>query len=104
MFVLNTARTYRQPVSVVVYDEQGKEQTGKFTAVFKVLPHSDDLEGKLLDHVLVGVEGIEVAGENGEALTGAALLDAVKADPSASAALVAAYQDSVIKKNRPKSF
>lgn len=104
MFVLNTARTYRQPVSVVVYDEQGKEQTGKFTAVFKVLPHSDELEGKLLDHVLMGVEGIEVAGENGEALTGAALLAAVKADPSASVALVAAYQDSVIKKNRAKSF
>jgi len=104
MFKLNTQRTYRQPVKVVIYDEQGKEQTGQFTALFKVLPQSGDVEGNLLDHVLKGVEDIEVPGEDGAPLQGEALLDAVKKDPSTATALVAAYQDSILKKNRGKSF
>lgn len=98
-FVLNTERTYKHPVKVVVYDEQGKEQTGTFTATFKVLPHDENREGKLLDYVLVDVEGIQVPGADGKPLTGDALLDAVKRDPAASVALVAAYNESITKKN-----
>jgi hypothetical protein len=103
MFKLNTERTYKYPVTVVVYDEQGAEQSGTFTATFKTLPHDEKREGRLLDHVLVAVEGIEVGGADGEPLSGAALLDALKKDPAASTAMVAAYNESIVKKNLSKT-
>lgn len=107
MFKLNTQRTYQQPVSLTVYDESGKEQTGKFRATFRVLPHDEarsmPADVALLDAVLVDVSEIEVSGADGQPLTGEALLDAVKNDPSASTALIAAYQDSIVKKNRPRT-
>lgn len=107
MFKLNTNRTYQQPVSLTVYDESGKEQTGKFRATFRVLPHDEarsmPADVALLDAVLVGVSDIEVAGDDGHALEGDALMDAVKNDPAASTALIAAYQDSIVKKNRPRT-
>lgn len=107
MFKLNTQRTYSYPVKITVFDGN-EEQTGEFKATFKV-PSNDDLRAPenadktLLDMVLVGVEGIEVAGEDGQPLTGDALLKAVKADPAAATALVTAYQESVTKKNRPRT-
>ncbi|WP_110678836.1 hypothetical protein [Salinicola sp. RZ23] len=107
MFTLNPKRTYQQPVVVTLYDEQGKEQSGRFTATFKVLPHDEAQhlpeETKLLDAVLVGVSDIEVPGEHGEPLAGEALLEAVKNDPAASVALISAYHDSITKKNRPRT-
>lgn len=103
MFKLNTTRSYKYPVSVTVYGEDGQELTGTFTATFKTLPHDDKREGKLLDHVLVGVEGIEVPGADGQPLAGAELLDALKRDPAAMAALVAAYNESIVKKNLTKT-
>ncbi len=107
MFKLNTQRSYQYPVSVVIFDGE-KEQTGKFTATFKVLPNSqirdpENADKKLLDLVLVGVDGIEVAGEDGRPLQGDALLQALKDDPAVSVALVAAYQESITKKNRPRT-
>lgn len=107
MFKLNTKRTYNYPVSVNIFDGE-KEQTGKFTAVFKVAPTSALLdpenEGKrLLDIVLVGVEGVEVAGEDGKPLQGEELLTALKDDPATANAIVAAYQESITKKNRPRT-
>lgn len=106
MFKLNTRRTYRYPVSVTVFDGE-KEVTGKFTAEFKVAPSTDltapENEGKrLLDLVLVNVYDIEVPGADGNPLHGEALLDALKADPSASNALISSYQESITKKNRPR--
>ncbi|WIX31251.1 hypothetical protein QO259_10430 [Salinicola sp. JS01] len=107
MFKLNTKRSYQQPVSLTIYDEQGKEQTGRFTATFKVMPYDQVKEQPedvtLLDAVLVSVSDIEVPGENGEMLTGGALLDAVKNDPAASVALISAYHESITKKNRPRT-
>lgn len=107
MFKLNTARCYQYPVSVTIFDG-GKEQTGSFTATFKVLPNSalrDDknADKSLLDLVLVGVEGVEVLGDDGKPLQGEALTRAMKDDPSVSVAMVAAYQESVTKKNRPRT-
>ncbi|MBZ9574419.1 hypothetical protein [Modicisalibacter sp. MOD 31.J] len=107
MFTLNTQRTYRQPVNLTVYDERGKEKTGSFTATFKVMPHDQLREQPdgvtLLDAVLVSVSDIEVPGPDGKALEGEELLEAVKNDPAASVALVTAYQNSIAKKNRPRS-
>jgi hypothetical protein len=107
MFKLNRERCYQYPVSVTVFDGE-KEQTGKFTATFKVLPNSKlrdpgNADKTLLDLVLVNVEGVEVAGEDGKPLQGEALVQTLKDDPSVSVALVAAYQESITKKNRPRT-
>lgn len=106
MFKLNVNRSYKYPVEVTIYDEHGKEQTGTFTATFKVLGNGVMRDPShrgvlLLDLVLTGAEGVEVLGEDGQPLQGDALLKALKDDPAASAALVAAYQESIAKKNRP---
>ncbi|WNL39822.1 hypothetical protein RN346_04500 [Halomonas sp. PAMB 3232] len=104
MFKLNTARSYTYPVALTVYDEAGKEHTGKFTAKFKVVAQDKlremPADTLLLDQVLVGAEGIEVPGEDGKQLEGEALLNALKNDPAASTALLTAYQESIAKKNR----
>lgn len=106
MFKLNTQRTYKYPVSVTIFDRD-QEQTGTFTAVYKVVPNSvlkdpENADKRLLDLVLVGVEGVEVDGEDGKPLQGDALLQALKDDPATSVALVNAYQESITKKNRPR--
>lgn len=106
MFKLNTSRTYKYPVTVNVFDGE-KEEAGKFTAVFKVLRNGqmqdpENADKRILDLVLVDVEGVEVAGADGQPLQGAELLDALKDDPSASMALISAYNESVAKKNRSR--
>jgi hypothetical protein len=107
VFKVNRSRTYPYPVTATVFDEQGKEQIGKFKAHFKVLPHDEAKElpedTTLLDAVLTGVSEIEIDGEDGQPLTGAALASAVKNDPALSAATVGAYHESIAKKNRPRS-
>lgn len=106
MFTLNTNRTYQYPVKMTVFDEAGKEVSGSFKATFKVVPGDQMREMRedvtLLDAVLVGVSEIEVAGPEGKPLEGDALLAALKHDPAASVALIAAYQESITKKNRPR--
>lgn len=106
MFKINTQRTYKYPVAVTIFDGE-KEETGKFTAVFKVLPHSavkdpDLVDKNLLDLVLVDVEGVEVPGADGKPLQGKDLLQALRDDPSVHNALMTAYQESITKKNRPR--
>jgi len=106
VFKLNTNRTYSYPVALTVYDEAGKEHSGKFTATFKVMPQNQlremPADTLLLDQVLVGASGIEVPGEGGKPLEGDELLHALKNVPAASTALITAYQESVSKKNRPR--
>ncbi len=108
MFTVNVSRTYKYPVSVTVYDAEGKEHTGKFKAIFKVVPE-DELRNSgadvaLLDQVLLGVEEIRLTGEDGKALEGDELLHAAKNDSAICAALQSAYQASIQKKNRPRIF
>ncbi|WP_139313682.1 hypothetical protein [Salinicola sp. MH3R3-1] len=107
MFKVNTSRNYPYPVTATVFDEQGKEQTGRFKAHFKVLPHNEAKsmpeDTSLLDAVLKGVSEIEIPGEDGQPLSGDELLDAVKNDPALSAATVGAYHESIAKKNRPRT-
>ncbi len=107
MFKLNTRRTFKYPVQVTVFDGEN-EVSGKFTAEFKVLPTTElsapENEGKrLLDLVLVNVHDVEVPGDDGQPLQGEALTEALKADPATSNALISAYQESITKKNRPRT-
>jgi hypothetical protein len=107
MFKLNPRRSFRCPVNVTVL-EGDKEQTGSFTAEFQVTPttaftDSANRDKRLLDLVLIGVEGVEVDGEDGKPLQGDDLLNALKADPATSLALVNAYQEGITKKNRPRT-
>lgn len=103
MFKVNVARTFPCPVTVNIVDENGKDQTGKFTATFKVLPRQDNPPADLLEQVLVGLDGIELSDENGTVLEGHEALGAAIADPSISIALIDAYSEAVLKKNRRKS-
>jgi len=106
VFTVNTKRTYKYPVSLTVYDEHGKEISGKFKATFKAMPQNElrDLPADtlLLDHVLVGVDEICITDDEGKELAGDDKLQAAKNDPAISTALVNAYHESVSKKNRPR--
>lgn len=103
MFKINTHRTYPYPVAVTIIDEHGKEQTGNFTAIFKILPRQESLPTNLLDQVLVGLDGIELSDADGNVLEGEAALTAAKLDPAIGMALLNTYTESVLKKNQPKA-
>jgi len=102
MFTLNTNRTCRLPVTVTLYDDDGKEQKGQFSATFKVLPTNEvrsmSSDESLLDKVLVAVHDIEVPGKEGDEL-----LAAIKHDPSTATALIGAYTEHVVKKNQVRT-
>lgn len=107
MFKLNTERTYKWPVTVTVYNGD-KEQSGTFRAEFRVVPNDEltdsaNRDKRLMDLALVGVEDVEVTGKDGKLLQGEELLSALKADPATNLALVNAYQESITKKNRPRT-
>ena len=102
---LNINRTYRHPVTVRFYNEQGNIQTGTFTGEFKVIKASQlkDDEARLIDLVLAGVDGIELTDEHGNALQGEELLSAVKNDTDLANACIEAYNESAEKKRKPKT-
>lgn len=104
MYTVNVNRTYKYPVSLTVYDENGKENSGKFKATFKVKPQDEmsnlPVGTLLLDEVLKGVEDIALTDDEGTVLKGDDLLHAAKNDPAISTALISAYNESISKKNR----
>lgn len=106
MYTVNVNRTYKYPVPLTVYDENGKENSGKFKATFKVKPQDvlNNLPAGtlLLDEVLKGVEDICLTDDEGNELKGDDLLHAAKNDPAISVALISAYNESISKKNRPR--
>lgn len=101
---LNENRTYKYQVQVAYYDEDGKVLNGSFTGVFKVLK-TEDMQKKdvrLIDTILVGVEGIDLQDVHGNSLEGEELLNAVRNDSDFAEACIAAYNDSVEKKRVKK--
>lgn len=106
MLTLNTTRTFPTPVTVYFIDEDGKSQKGTFTARFKVLP-TDELtdesnsDKRLLDLVLDSVDedSLNLKSPTGERLTGDSLLNAAKADPAISSAMMSTYNEKIAKKN-----
>ncbi len=103
MLKLNTTRTFPKDVTVPYFDEDGKKQKGKFTAIYKVVP-TDELESeenkdkRLLDVVLHGVENLQLTDEDGRVLEGEELLRAAKLDPEIGGAMVITYREVVGKK------
>lgn len=102
MFKLNTARTYKWPVTITVLDGD-QELSGTVTVTYRPLAsdkakNPDNASRPLLDLVLVDVDGIEVTGEDGHVLTGDARLSALRNDPAAAVALTEGYFASVQKK------
>ena len=102
-FKLNTNRTFTARVSITVQDENGKDVTGEFGAEYRVVPIDPDAAVDIdLDEVLVRVFDLEIIGDNGEQLTGDALLEAAKRDPAARIALIGTYRAKQTKKNLVK--
>ena len=103
---LNLDRKYKHPVEIKYYNDAGQIQTGTFTGIFRVTKLTD-FEGddkRLIDLVLLGVEGLELTDEHGNLLEGSALLDAVKNDSDLVGACLDAFTVSVEKKRtKPKT-
>ena len=96
-------RIFKYPVEVEVRVDN-KLVTGTFTGVFRALKASDmDDEKKLIDAILVSVEGLELEDEHGNVLTGDELVEAVKDDTELVAAIIRAYGEAMEKKDRQKS-
>lgn len=101
---LSTERTFKYPVNVEVRVDS-KIVKGSFTGVFRALKGSDidGDEKRLIDAILVGVEGLDLEDEAGNRLEGEALLEAVKDDTELVAAIVKAYGEAMEKKDPAKS-
>lgn len=104
MFKLNIDRTFPSTVTVNFVDENGQDQTGSFTAIYKVMPRQKDLPENLLEQVLVKLEGLELTNAEGQVLTGKDQLEAAIADPSVSMALLTSYTEAITKKPRTANF
>jgi hypothetical protein len=97
---INQNRVFKAPVTVFMIGEDGKEKTGKFSAMFKSLKVSDfeNKDVSLLDLVLVDVADLVVLDDEGNALQGQELVDAVKDDSDLASACVDAFNLAMEKK------
>lgn len=101
MLKLNVERSFPCQVPVEFTDENGAVVKGQFCAKFRIMSQAEvrgDDEARLLDKVLLDVGDIELYGTDGKALSGEALLSAVKDDPTLGSACVQVYLDTVVKK------
>lgn len=98
-------RTFRYPVKVQYYDDEGKVKTGTFTGVFRVLKGSEIKEKEdkaLIDLILAGVEGLELTDEHGNVLGPDETLAAVRDDTELALACIEAYNEAMGKKSLRK--
>lgn len=98
-YEINQNRVFKAPVTVHTIDANGKDSTGKFSAMFKNLKVSDfDRQEKLLDLVLVDVVDLIIKDDDGNVLTGQELIDVVKDDTDLASACVDAFNSAMEKK------
>lgn len=98
-------RTFRYPVKIQYYDDEGKVKTGTFTGVFRVLKGSEIKEKEdkaLVDLILAGVEGLELTDEHGNVLGPDETLAAVRDDTELALACIEAYNEAMGKKSLRK--
>lgn len=92
---LNINRTTKITVPLVIDDGDG-DCIQTFTAECKVLKHdlaaNADSKARLIDTLLVSVEGLELVSEKGKPLTKEKTLAAVKNDPELEVAIIQAWR------------
>lgn len=106
MLKLNVNRVFKASVPVSIITPDGQQQDAEFSASFRVMTKQQAKaqgEQPLLDVVLVEVHDIELFDANDQVLTGDALLQAAKDDPTLSSALVHCYWDNLTKKPQRKT-
>lgn len=92
---LNVNRTTRVTVAIAVETENGEDQVETFTAncnVLKIDQSAGNHEDRLIDVLLVGVEGLEMVDPKGKILTKPKTLAAVKNDSELAAAIISAWR------------
>jgi hypothetical protein len=97
---INQNRTFKAPVTVNYYDNDGNLVTGGFTGTFNTLKATDfnDSQTKFIDLILVDVEGVDMSDDFNNLITGDALVAAVKNDTDLGNACINAFNDAIEKK------
>jgi hypothetical protein len=103
---INTHRTFVTDVEFTAEDEHGAPLKAKIRAKYRILPQneidkfaSDNPNAKILDPILVTVEGLSLLDVDGKPLSGEEFLAALKQDPVISSALWLRYREEVRKKS-----
>jgi len=98
-YEINQNRVFKAPVTVHTIDANGKDATGKFSALFRNLKQSDiEKEERLLDLVLVEVVDLVIKDDDGNVLEGQELISVVKDDLELAGACVDAFNAAMEKK------
>jgi hypothetical protein len=103
---INTHRTFVTDVEFTAEDEHGAPLKAKIRAKFRILPQNEidqfaaaNPSAKILDPILVSVEGLSLLDTDGKPLSGEEFLFALKQDPVISSALWLRYREEVRKKS-----
>jgi len=103
---INTHRTFVTDVEFTAEDEHGAPLRAKIRAKYRILPQNEidqfaaeNPTAKVLDPILVSVEGLSLLDIDGKPLSGEDFLDALKQDPVISSALWLRYREEVRKKS-----
>jgi len=103
---INTHRTFITDVEFTAEDEHGAPLKAKIKAKYRILPQNeidqfaaDNPNAKILDPILVSVEGLSLLDIEGKPLSGEEFLSALKQDPVISSALWLRYREEVRKKS-----
>lgn len=108
MFEVDLNRTFEAPVTVHSHSPEGKPISGKFRATYKIVPTTEltnveNEDKRLLDLVLKDVSGLTIRGEDKAELEDDELLEAAKADPEISMAMISTYNEKTARKNLKKT-
>jgi len=99
-FVLKKDNRFKTKVEVVTPTENG-DQKWSFMATLQIQTRSDDnTGGDALDKILVAVEGVPAE----EGVSQEEILEMLRSRGDTRAAIFAAYQKAVVKKNQAGSY
>jgi len=103
---INTHRTFVTDVEFTAEDEHGNPLKAKIQAKYRIVPQNEidrfaeaNPNAKILDPILVSVEGLSLLDIDGRPLSGEEFLSALKQDPVISSALWLRYREEVRKKS-----
>jgi len=103
---INTHRTFITDVEFTAEDEHGNPLKAKIRAKFRILPQNEidqfaaeNPTARVLDPILVSVEGLTLLDIEGKPLSGEEFLSALKQDPIISSACALRYGEELRKKS-----